>query len=458
MNAKVFPLIRVACGAAATMCVLFQPAPTAAAQGTTAAGPDATTPLRLTVADVVQRALDNSFRVGEGLAREAAAQASADGRAVAAMPTVSLLGGYTRTNHVDEFAIAAPGVPPRVIYPDVPDNWRARLDVLWPVYTSGRVGALTRAASADAGAAGRDVSTLRADVRLDATRAFWTLAMATETVNVVDQSLKRVESHLHDVQNMRDVGLLAPNDVLSVEARRSRERMLLIEAQNARDVADADLRRVTGVAFGVPIELAPEADAIPDPLPGAPDLVDEARAKRPERQALELRIHAMGDRGDAAAAGRKPTVAVVGGADYARPNVRIFPRAATWNPSFDVGVNVAWNVWDGGRVRAEMAEVAANRRAVEQRLAEFDRVLEVEVRQRRLDLEAARAAVEAATDGLTSATEAHRVVTNRFKAGLVSNTEVLDAQVALMEAHLDRTRATTGVRLALARLERALGR
>jgi outer membrane protein len=458
VNAQVLSLIRAVCVAATTMLVVFQQGRMAAAQDPAATRPNTAPPLRVTLADAVQRALANSFRVGEGLAREAAAQASADARSVAAMPTVNLLGGYTRTNHVDEFAITAPGAPPRVIYPDVPDNWRARLDVLWPVYTSGRVGALSRAATADVSAAERDVSTVRADVRLDATRAFWTLAMANEAVDVVEESLQRVESHLRDVRIMREVGLLAPNDVLSVEARRSRERVLLIDARNARDVADADLRRVTGLPFDVTIELAPEAAGIAGPLPTVPDLVSEARAKRPERQALELRIQAWGDRGTAAAAGQRPTVAVVGGADYARPNPRIFPRAATWNPSFDMGLNVAWNVWDGGRVHAEVAEVAANRRAAEQRLAEFDRVLDFDIRQRRLDLEAARAAVEAATDGLTSATEAHRVVIDRFKAGLVSNSEVMDAQVALMQSHLDRTRATTAVHLAWARLERALGR
>jgi len=282
--------------------------------------------------------------------------------------------------------------------------------------------------------------------------------MAGESVRVVEESLKRVESHLRDVQNLRDAGFLAPNDVLSVEARRSRERVLLIDARNARDVADADLRRATGLASDVMVELVPVTDATRDALPAVPDLVAEARAKRTDRQALQLRIDALGDRGAAAAAGQKPTVAVVGGADYARPNPRIFPRAAAWNTSFDVGVNVAWNMWDGGRVRADMAEVAANRRAAEQRLAEFDRALDFDIRQRRLDLESARAAIEAATDGVTSATEAHRVVTERFKAGLATNTEVMDAQVALMQAHLDRTRATTVAHLARARLERALGR
>lgn len=456
MNAQLLPLIRTACVGAVALLFVLQPADSVGAQGTAAPAQD--TPLRLTPADVVQRALDSSFRVGEGLAREAAAKAALDGRAAADTPVVSVLGGYTRTNHVDEFAIVAPGAPPRVIYPDVPDNWRTRLDVLWPIYSSGRIEALERAAAADAGAAGRDVSTVRADVRLDATRAFWTLVMADEAVRVVEESLKRVESHLRDVRNLRDTGFLAPNDVLSVEARRSREQVFLIDARNARDVADADLRRATGLASDVVIELVPGTDATHDALPGVPDLIAEARAKRTERQSLQLRIDALGDRGTAAAAGQKPTVAVVGGADYARPNPRIFPRAAEWNPSFDVGVNVAWSVWDGGRVRADMAEVAANRRAAEQRLAEFDRALDFDIRQRRLDLEAARAAIEAATDGVTSATEAHRVVIERFKAGLATNTEVMDAQVDLMQAHFDHTRATTLAHLALARLERALGR
>jgi len=35
------------------------------------------------------------------------------------------------------------------LYPDVPDNYRARLDLAWPVYSAGRTDALERAAVAD---------------------------------------------------------------------------------------------------------------------------------------------------------------------------------------------------------------------------------------------------------------------------------------------------------------------
>jgi outer membrane protein TolC len=50
------------------------------------------------------------------------------------------------------------------------------------------------------------------------------------------------------------------------------------------------------------------------------------------------------------------------------------------------------------------------------------------------------------------------VVAERFKAGLVSTTEVLDAQQALLVAQFDRTRALAATRLAEARLERTLGK
>ena len=61
----------------------------------------------------------------------------------------------------------------RVIYPDVPDNYRTRLDAQWPIHTGGRVEALIAAAQLDASAAGDDVETLRSDLRFEIARAYW---------------------------------------------------------------------------------------------------------------------------------------------------------------------------------------------------------------------------------------------------------------------------------------------
>jgi outer membrane protein TolC len=122
-----------------------------------------------------------------------------------------------------------------------------------------------------------------------------------------------------------------------------------------------------------------------------------------------------------------------------------------------VSVNASWSLWDGGRRAAEVGEASAATRALQARLEEFDSLVELEVRQRRLDLQAGRAAARAADEGVRSATEARRVVAERFEAGVATSTDVLDAQVALLQAELDRARALASVRVAEARLARTLG-
>ena len=121
-------------------------------------------------------------------------------------------------------------------------------------------------------------------------------------------------------------------------------------------------------------------------------------------------------------------------------------------------MNVSWSLFDGGRVHAETAEATANRLAAEERLKDFDSTIDAEVRQRVVDLASAEAAIPAADAGVRSATEARRVIGERFSAGVATNTDVMDAQVALLQAELDRTRALANARLAQARFDRALGR
>ncbi len=194
------------------------------------------------------------------------------------------------------------------------------------------------------------------------------------------------------------------------------------------------------------------------PAQPVPALVEEAKAARPDRQAIARHIDAAAAARDASAAAGRPQIGVTGGVDYARPNPRIFPRAAEFNSSWDVGVSVSWSLWDGGRVAAAVAEAGANERAARERLLEFDTTLATDVRERRLDLASSLAAIQAADVGVRAATEAHRVVTERYRQGVATNTEVLDAQVALVVARLDLTRALANSRLADARLARALGR
>jgi outer membrane protein TolC len=415
-------------------------------------------PMPLTLDEAIRLGMANSLRLAELQAREDAAEANEAGRGAARLPIVALQGGYTRTNHVDEFVVLQPGQGLQVIYPDEPDNLRTRADFQWPIYTAGRVGALERAARAEREATGEDLAAARADLRLEITRAFWALVTARETEQVLERSLASIDAHVRDLRNRLDQGLIPPNDVLSAEAQQARERLLAIEAANARGVAGADLRRLLGIDGFGPIEPKGTLEAPPQAVASPQALIEEARSNRPERRALEDRADAALARVDAAAAGLRPEVAVVAGYDFARPNARIFPRVGEWNDSWDFSINATWSIWDGGRTRAERAEAAALAQAVRSRVGDFDRQLAFEVTERRLELDSSRAAIEVANAGVRAAQEARRVVGERFTAGVATSTEVLDAQTDLIQAELSLTRALANVRLAEARLERAIGR
>jgi len=413
--------------------------------------------LTLSLDEAISRAIAASHLIEETQARGDAAAAVTGQRHSALLPQVAGQAGYTRTNHVNEFGIQTPNGRFQPIYPDIPNNYRTRLDVQWPVYTSGRLNSLEAAARFDQAAAAHDLDTTTTDVRLDVTRAFWGVIVATESQRVLDETLAQTAEHVRDVRARFETGFLPPNDVLTAQAQEARERVLSIQARAARDVAEADLARRIGAAPGT--HIVPDASLAPAVVNATLDaLVVEAQQHRPERQALDQRIAAAEQRQRAAQAGMRPTVAVGGGVDYARPNAKIFPRSGIWQDSWDASVNVNWPLFDGGKSKSETAEAAAGVRALRARLAELDSVIALDIRQRLAELEASRAALDAAEIGLRAATEARRVVGDRFAAGVAGSIDVVDAQVAILQAQLDRVQAIASGHLAEAQLNRALGR
>lgn len=423
-----------------------------------AAAQPAPSPGALTLADAIAQGLANSQRLAELASRAEAADYAVAGRRAAELPAVSLLAGYSRTNHVQEFSIALPGRAPQVVYPDIPDNYRARLDLQWPIYTGGRGDALEHAARAERSAIAQDIEAARADLRLEITRAYWAAVTAGETEVVVRRSVDAVEAHLQDVRARLVAGLVPPNAIASAEAQASHQRLLALEAGNQRAIAEADLARLTGREVTA-VAAPPPADP-PGAAAGAPvaELVAGAVRSRPEREALAQRAASADARARAVAAGARPQVVVGSGYDYARPNPRLFPRSRDWKSAWDASLNVSWTLWDGGRRAADRGEASATAAAAKTRIVEFDRQLAFEIRSRSLELASSRQAVRAAEDGIRAAIEAERVVGERYKAGVLTSTEVLEALVARLRAELDRARAIAAVRLADARMERALGR
>jgi outer membrane protein TolC len=249
--------------------------------------------------------------------------------------------------------------------------------------------------------------------------------------------------------------------VLTAKSRRARDQVQRIQATHAAATAERELARLIGMP-GQPIE---PVSAVDKPWEGvaaltakaAGDVVALARESRAERNAITERQSAFRSAAEAAMAATRPQVAGLASVEPARPNNRFVPRQNAWHTSWDLGVTVSWAFWDGGRAKADRAVAEAQARALDHRLAEFDARVAVDVQERLEEIEAGRAAIVAAAEAVTTSEEVHRVLQERYAAGVASSTDVLDAQVELLQAALERMRLQASLRVSEARLRRAVG-
>ena len=419
-------------------------------------------PVPLTLEEAVDRAVAEAPRLAAARSTEASASATVASRASARSPSVTTTSGYVRMNHVYEFGLPQPNGTVSTLFPDIPNNFRVRAELGVPIYTSGKTEATIDAARADLRAAEADTKTAEEDVRLETVNAYWTLVRARELVSVLTAGLERTDAWVGDVRARLDAGILPPSDLSSAQAQRAHENVLLIEARNAAALAEIDLARLVGLSAGQSINPSTPVD---QPMAGAADasslpvetLVARAREQRTERTGLEARQAGLRSAGEAALASVRPQVAGIAAVQPSRPNERFVPRTDQWQTSWDLGVTVTWPVWDGGRARADHAASAAQAESLGHRIEDFDQRTAVEIRQRLLDLEASRAALQAADEAVVAATEARRVLGERFNAGVAVPTDVLDAQDALLQAELERTLIAVALRTGEARLLRAIG-
>jgi outer membrane protein len=414
--------------------------------------------LHLSLAEAVERGRTASAGLAQLRALEQATSADVRGARAGQRPQLGLFGGYTRASDVPELILTLPGQPARPIFPNLPDNYRARLELSLPLYTGGRVRSQIAAAEHESAAATSDLKAADADLVLEVSAAYWSLVTAEASARVLGESLAAFDAHLKDALDRERFGMAARNEVLAVRVERDRAELARLRAQNGAAASQAELARLLDLPAATRVIAAEplERHAAAAPEPSA--LVASALGARADRAALASRLSAAEARVAVERSARLPQANAAAGYDYANPNREILPPSAEWRHTWDVSLNLSLSVFDGGRAGAAVARARARAEAARQVLSDFDRRVRLQVTRALLDLQSAEAAVAVAERGLEAAVENLRVSSERYREGVIPSSERLDAEVALQRAGLDRTEALAQARLAEAGLARAVGR
>jgi len=231
-----------------------------------------------------------------------------------------------------------------------------------------------------------------------------------------------------------------------------------IDAQNGVRTASMALNNAIGLPLDTELDLS---TSVPDDAVSAVDpvsLIREALASRPEVKALNLRQKASEAAVGVAGADKFPQIFLSGNYTFARPNSRIFPAQDRFNGTWDVGVGILFTLWDWNSADHQIRQARAQAEKAKDALASLQDAVRLDVRDAALTLGEAAEKIATAETCVRQAQENLRVSRESFREGLVLSSEVLDAEVALLQAALQRTQARVDAAMAQAALDRAVGR
>jgi outer membrane protein TolC len=227
----------------------------------------------------------------------------------------------------------------------------------------------------------------------------------------------------------------------------------LIRARNALRTARVALN--TAMAINVDTPTAVQDNLVFEPVNLDRDrLRTEAIKQRPEYRQAKLRV-------GAAEATERQTFRnffpdISGTGSYG--GSQLGGGQPQLNENWTLGLALSWSLFDGGNRLARYQEAKANLEGAKQRVKSTELDIIQNVEQAEIAVEEAQERIQAAQALVASAQENFRLAQGRFDAGVGTILELTDAQLALTQAQNTETQALADFRIALYRLDRALGR
>jgi outer membrane protein TolC len=411
----------------------------------------------------ISRALEANPDIGIARQRLEQAFAGKDEATAAFLPALDGRVSWTRTD--DPLAgfgfLLRQRQYSQTLDPNHPGNQQdVRPDVVfqWNVFHGGVDFEHREAAASGEEAAREGVAATRNALACATAEAFFSLAKAQDLLPVAEQSVEAVLAALADARAREAVGKALAGDVLSLEARHSEAKDVLVRTRNGVELARAGLRALLALPGDVPLEIIPDRAAVesePAPL-DEKTAITRALESHPELKAARARSNSLGHEATAAWREANPLIPRVDTfATYGIDSNNL--HLTRDNDNWTVGVLAEWNIFAGGRdwARARRADAQLAEARESERKAELG--VELAVRRALISLGEARERVVTAGEGARAAAEAHRVVQEQFKAGAVNVTRYLEAEVALRDARAREVVARADERIARAALAKALG-
>ncbi len=421
-------------------------------------------PRRITLAEAIQIALARNRTLQAVSFEKEAAEAEVGVAKAAMMPRVDAFETFSETDNPvlvfsdillqqsfseRNFAI------PSLNYPAPLSNFQSQLQLSLPVYAGGRLLAGLKAARFGAEAARWREIRARDQVTYAAVQAYYAAVLAENQLEVVKRALDAARSHLDVTRDLYAHGMVVQADELRTEVLAGSLEQQMTTAQSRLRISWSALAHTLGDEddFIAPVATLPPSFArMPAEKYSLESLTREAESNRPELKVAAANV------------GRAQQAVKIALADY-RPTINFATTVEDDSEKLVRGGNnfaffayARMNLFNGFATQNRVAAARAQLRRAEALAEDVRRAIALEVETAYRTLVAAEQNVLVAQRNSRYASDALRILEDRYRSGLVTNVAVLDAQATRQQADMQLVEAKVAVLIDRASLDLAVGR
>jgi len=373
-----------------------------------------------------------------------ASQAELDATKGGRLPTLNIGVGYSI---LDNEPTALAGNGQLVTADDQALSYQALVSL--PLYTHFQLSSLIDSATSNLVASKFAEQTANQKVKLKIAEGYVAVLLRSQQTEVAISQKQSLAAHAADVQNLHDEGMVPVNDLLAAKVALANARQVHLQVQNQLDIAKAAYNRLLNRGLGYEVTL----QAIPPTFPeiDLDNFSKDALKNRPELAALSEQVDALLLQADAAKAANGPKVMVTSGYGYRENSHQL--HEGVWQAT----VMASWDIFDGNVSKNKGLALQARSRSVSEQRQELETLILLQVRQAWLDMEESRKRITVTKETLDQAEENLKVTRNRYKEGIGTNTEVLDAESLRTVNYVSYDKASNDAVLAAIRLRYASG-
>lgn len=408
--------------------------PMSLAAAALAAGAD---PAPLTLGQTIDAVLAHYPTVAAAQSAVDAARARAMRSNADRLPQVSGQATYTYNSLRPYVAIAIPGLAPGAIYENVQDSYGVSVSARQLLTDFGRTDKVVEMARSGQITAQDALEQTRHQLGYQAIQSFYGVLLLRRSADVARNEIGSLEEALRVSQQKFAAGSATKFDVLTTQVRLANSRNRLTDTLAAGEKQENGLRQLLGLSRDQPVLITGEfnADA---PVMDEGAAIASGLSNRPEMRVARDDERTASLRLDAADRGERPRLdaQVTGGVENG-----VIPNLYDNKGYLVAGLALQVPIFTGRRVLGDRLEAGAGVRSAQARERELAQVITAEVADSYADLRAARQRLATSDTLVAQASEALSLAQSRYKNGVITNFELLDAQSALRSAELTRLQA-----------------